>query len=458
MVVIEDTGAHAVRPLGFGCAARAKAHYRSEFDVRIRRNRSGLSITRSFRRVGGVLAVLLSLRLMLAISLPLSFDEAYYWIWSRHLAWAITSTLLPLRLRSVAEQHCSAIRNGAFAPCRPVFNIGKLGGLAECGAASSKISARAWSPACCLTPHLWSRRNAWEPPLIRCSHPSPPLGLMDHDPVGGHRRRPLVVGDWSSGRPRDLHPNTRVSSFCGSLTIWLLAYKQARPWLRTVWPYAGASIAMLFFVPTLYWNAAPTDLHPSDFNLGVLVPRTDSHFLEFLGSQIALASPLVLVLAGFGLTRNPITAVHPQALSFASAVVWPALLYFGLSCPARSRPGQLAVFRISRSGIACGAILRERLSDRHQRRGSQARAKAGVSPCGNHSRFGLCAGILRCTSDRQTRPHCPHDGCGLSIRIRGGRKRGRTRTCGRDRHDELQPDGLARILFPIAPPRSSDCQ
>jgi hypothetical protein len=33
-----------------------------------------------------VIAVLLSLRLTLAISLPLSFDEACYWLWSRHLA------------------------------------------------------------------------------------------------------------------------------------------------------------------------------------------------------------------------------------------------------------------------------------------------------------------------------------------------------------------------------------
>jgi 4-amino-4-deoxy-L-arabinose transferase-like glycosyltransferase len=118
---------------------------------------------------------------------------------------------------------------------------------------------------------------------------------------------------------------------CCSLALWLWASPAARPWLRTIWPYAGASIALALFAPTVIWNVTHGFVS-FQFQFGrVGVSHANApYLLEFLDGQIALASPFILVLAAFGLVRNSSLAKPARLLGFAAANLWPALLYFTL--------------------------------------------------------------------------------------------------------------------------------
>lgn len=52
------------------------------------------------------------------------------------------------------------------------------------------------------------------------------------------------------------------------------------------------------------------------------------YLAELIGSQIALASPFILVLGIFGLQRETLTSRLRGPLAFAALIVWPPLIYF----------------------------------------------------------------------------------------------------------------------------------
>src|SRR6185369_6245188 len=75
-----------------------------------------------------------------------------------------------------------------------------------------------------------------------------------------------------------------------------------RRWFLSFWPYAGAAIALLMFVPVLLWNAehdwVSFALQFGRVEGGGLTLR----FLgEFLAGQIGLATPFIAILAFAGI-------------------------------------------------------------------------------------------------------------------------------------------------------------
>jgi 4-amino-4-deoxy-L-arabinose transferase-like glycosyltransferase len=119
--------------------------------------------------------------------------------------------------------------------------------------------------------------------------------------------------------------------FLGSgIALWLIAAPRGRVWLRTVWPYLGGILALAFLVPNLIWNAQH-DWISFKFQFGRVVEGGQPawrFFLEFVGSQIGLASPFILVLGSMSFARESrfLRAVKP--LAYCAASIWPAVLYF----------------------------------------------------------------------------------------------------------------------------------
>lgn len=279
------------------------------------------------------ITVLVGLRFALSAALPLSFDEAYYWLWSKHLAPGYFEHPAAIAV---------AIRGGTL-----LFGDTEFGVRFASLVASVVASWAVWRSAAIVL----ARQNAG---AIACLFFNLML-MIAAEGMGATPDALLIAAAalllWSVaeleqsqdsrwwlavGAAAGLALAAKYTGFflVGAIVAWLaLTAFQSRTrvtgWFGSVWPYAGAAIALALFAPTLYWNATH-DFISFHFQFGRITAGHlgVTYFLQFLGSQIALASPGILVLAVIG-SRAPFGAPG-RSLLFALAVVWPPLLYFAL--------------------------------------------------------------------------------------------------------------------------------
>ena len=131
--------------------------------------------------------------------------------------------------------------------------------------------------------------------------------------------------------------------------VWLLADRDARRWLKTPWPWAGALlVALAIFVPNLLWQSQH-HWETFAFQFGrVGTGHLTLRFLgEFLAAQFGLATPLIFVadgaraVAGHAPGQRPLAA---RRAGLGGAVLFPGAF------AARPGAGQLAVFPLSGAG------------------------------------------------------------------------------------------------------------
>jgi Dolichyl-phosphate-mannose-protein mannosyltransferase len=108
--------------------------------------------------------------------------------------------------------------------------------------------------------------------------------------------------------------------------FWLLAAPRARAALRTVWPWAGGVLAVLVFLPNLWWQS-----HHHWMTFAFQFGRVSGghltlrYLVEFFGAQLGLATPLVFALMILGGWRAA-NRYDPRFLLLSLAA--PALVYF----------------------------------------------------------------------------------------------------------------------------------
>jgi 4-amino-4-deoxy-L-arabinose transferase-like glycosyltransferase len=108
--------------------------------------------------------------------------------------------------------------------------------------------------------------------------------------------------------------------------VWLLADARGRAWLRTPWPWAGGILALALFAPNLAWQAQHGWMtFAFQFGRAAHGALTARYLLEFIGAELGLVTPLILVLAamGFWAARRPGGDRFPLFV-----IVGVALLYF----------------------------------------------------------------------------------------------------------------------------------
>jgi 4-amino-4-deoxy-L-arabinose transferase-like glycosyltransferase len=268
-------------------------------------------------------AALTVLRFIAGAVLPLSADEAYYWLWSKHLA-------------AGYYDHPPAIayliRGGTM-----VFGDTSIG--VRCLSLLSSVPAswfvwrsgaillhdeRAGGLACLLfnlTLMVAVETMAATPdaPLIACAAGFLfSLVKLDETQDG---RWFLALG--LAGGLSLLSKYTGFFLGVGALT-WLVWEPRAQRWLLSPWPYVGAAVALILFAPNLWWNAIHGWMTFA-FQFGRIgAGHFTLRFLaEFLGAQLVLASPFIFILMVLGL------ATHRYP-SLIVAMVLPGLLYFAL--------------------------------------------------------------------------------------------------------------------------------
>jgi 4-amino-4-deoxy-L-arabinose transferase-like glycosyltransferase len=278
-----------------------------------------------------LVAAMVVLRCLAARRVDLETDEAYYWLWSRHLAISyfdhppMIAYLIRLGtalfgdtvfgVRSMAIACVIAASGAVYGLTVVLFGDRRLGLLAALWfnmmphTAFFSIVMYPDTPAllfwllCCLALALvWrSGRGAW------WYAAGAAMGL-------------LLLSKY-----------TGAFLFAG-VGLWLAASPQMRPWLKRHEPYLAAAIALVLFSPVIVWNA---EHHWVSFakQFGRALDKTNGGLGEavnFVGIQALFVSPLIFAFAVAGLATATGRGVFRQQANWLLLAVAaaPMLAYF----------------------------------------------------------------------------------------------------------------------------------
>ena len=278
-------------------------------------------------RISLVLVVaLVLLRALMAADLPLSADEAYYWLWSRHpaagyfdhppmIAWLIRAgTLLfgdtPFGVRVTGVVLSLPASWFVWRAASLILKDRDRAGLAVL---FFNLTLMVSVELLAATPDM--------PSLVASAAFVYFLARVEAEDDGR-----LWLG---AGLAAGLGLLSKFSAlFLGMGALaWLIFDRNARKWLFSPWPYLGAVLALLTFLPNLLWQ---TQNHWQTF-VFQLARASAGHFTlrflgEFLVAQFGLATPLIFLLMAVGLWRA--TKLDGQARLMLAILVWVGLGYF----------------------------------------------------------------------------------------------------------------------------------
>ncbi|QWG25332.1 glycosyltransferase family 39 protein [Bradyrhizobium sediminis] len=272
---------------------------------------------------------LVVLRLVAAAWTPLTFDEAYYWTWSKHLAFGYYDhppavafviragtmiagdTELGVRLASILlalPMSFAVYRTAAilFGGQRVAATATVLLNLTLMAAVGTLI----------VTP---------DAPLLVAS--SFVLFSLAKVLETGRGAWWLAVG---AAVGTALLSKYTAMFFGAAILIWLAAVPKLRRWLVSPWPYLGGLVALAIFAPVILWNA---DHHWVSFIKQIGRARIEDFRPAFIGelvpTQVAFATPLVFILGAMGLHA----LVWRDAGAFAARMLvntmfWTIVVYF----------------------------------------------------------------------------------------------------------------------------------
>ncbi|MGO3933182.1 glycosyltransferase family 39 protein [Rhodopseudomonas pseudopalustris] len=285
--------------------------------------------TRLVRLTALTVIGLVALRLAIAAWLPLTFDEAYYWQWSKHLAggyydhppmvavviWLGTliagDTELGVRLVSVLL---------GLPMSWAVFRAAQLlfGGVRIACTATLLLNATLIAAAgtIIVTP---------DAPLLVAS--SFVLYALAQVLASGRGIWWLAVG---AAVGVALLSKYTAMFFGPIILIWLLWVPKLRRWLTSPWPYLGGLLALALFSPVLWWNAEHDFVSfAKQLGRARIESFRPAYIAELIPTQFAFATPLVFILGVLGLyalARREVGATGSRTL--ISATVWTIVVYF----------------------------------------------------------------------------------------------------------------------------------
>src|SRR5580693_3249 len=281
------------------------------------------------RNTALTVAALVLLRLVGAAWTPLTFDEAYYWIWSKNLAFGyydhppgvalvirlgtmiagdtelgvrLVSILLALPM-SYAVYRAAAILFGGrrvAATATILLNVTLMAAVGTLIVTpDSPLLVASSFIVLCLAKVLETGRGAWW----------------------------LAVG---AAVGAALLSKYTALFFGPAILIWLVSVPKLRRWLISPWPYLGGLVSLLMFTPVILWNA---DHHWVSFIKQIGRARIEDFKPTFIGelipTQIAFATPLVFILGAMGLyallRRN---AGASAARMLINTTFWTIVAYF----------------------------------------------------------------------------------------------------------------------------------
>jgi len=284
---------------------------------------------RLVRNTALTISALVVLRLVAAALTPLTFDEAYYWMWSKHLAGGYYDhppmVAVVIRLGTlIAGDTEFGVRLVSILLALPmswaVYRSAAIlfGGerIATTAAILLNVTMMASVGTIIVTPDA--------PLLVAASFVMFFLAKVLETGRGAWW---LAVG---AAVGAALLSKYTAMFFGPAILIWLVVVPKLRRWLLSPWPYLGGFVALAIFAPVILWNA---DHQWVSFIKQLGRARIEgfkpAFIAELIPTQIAFATPLVWLLGAMGLyalLRRNSGALAARAL--ISATFWTIALYF----------------------------------------------------------------------------------------------------------------------------------
>src|SRR5271170_5643581 len=252
--------------------------------------------TRLVRNTVVTILALVALRLAAAAWTPLTFDEAYYWMWSKHLAGGYYDhppmVAVVIRLGTmIAGDTELGVRLVSILLALPmswaVYRAAAIlfGGQRVAATATIllNVTMMAAVGTMIVTPDA--------PLLVAASFV---LLFLAKVLESGRGVWWLAVGVAVGAA---LLSKYTALFFGPAILIWLVTVPKLRRWLISPWPYLGGIIALAIFSPVILWNA---DHHWVSFIKQIGRARIADFrpvfVAELIPTQFAFATPLVWIL------------------------------------------------------------------------------------------------------------------------------------------------------------------
>ena len=332
---------------------------------------------------------LVALRLVAAAWTPLTFDEAYYWMWSKHLAGGYydhpPAVAFVIRAGTmIAGDTELGVRLASILLALPmsyaVYRAAAIlfGGIRVAATATILLNVTLMAAVGTLivTP---------DAPLLVAS--SFVLFFLAKVLETGRGAWWLAVG---AAVGVALLSKYTALFFGPAILIWLVAVRKLRRWLISPWLYLGGLVALAIFAPVILWNA---DHHwvsfLKQFGRARIEDFRPAFIAELIPTQIAFATPLVFILGAMGL--HALAWRNAGAFAARDADQHDVLDHrglFHLAFAARPRRGQLV-----RAGLS-GVGDRSRGRRPPHAMGPAPRSASPISACAGPRRRALRC--LRC--------------------------------------------------------------
>jgi len=320
------------------------------------------------------------IKLVWAAAMPLVFDEAYYWQWSRHLAWGyydhppMIAYLIAGGVRLLGAQELGVRLVPLVLSLAVPWMIHHLARLYW-----GPTAAAPWALATALAVPLFSVGSVVatpDTPLIFFWTATVLLALRATRT--GHTVDWLLVGICSGLGMLSKYPMALIYP---ALLAALLSSQRGRMALKRPGPYLGVLLSWIVIIPLILWQLGQTSggvLFQLQHGLGPAAGTSAqvdalSSFATFVGGQLGVVTPILFVLLVLALIRavrqlraTPAPAQSPAPL--AKREILPFLLYpllvpllvFGLaSLLAKSQPNWMAPAYVTGLVLLGGELLRQ---------------------------------------------------------------------------------------------------
>jgi 4-amino-4-deoxy-L-arabinose transferase-like glycosyltransferase len=289
-------------------------------------NPSGAGLVRN---TALAILAMVALRLVAAALTPLTFDEAYYWMWSKHLAGGYYDhpPMVALVIRAgtlIAGDTELGVRLVSILLALPmsfaIYRTAEIlfGGTRVAASAAILLNATLLAAVGMLivTPDA--------PLLVAASFLIFALAKVLETGRGAWW---LAVGVAAGAA---LLSKYTALFFGPAILIWLVVVPNLRHWLWSPWLYLGGLISLLMFSPVILWNS---DHHWVSFIKQMGRARIEDFrpvfIAELAPTQIAFATPLVFILGAMGLhalARRRAGAMAARVL--VNVMFWTIVVYF----------------------------------------------------------------------------------------------------------------------------------
>jgi hypothetical protein len=271
------------------------------------------------------IVLLITFRFFAGGFLPIYYhDEVYYWLWSHHLAAGYFDH--PPAIAFVVRAGTALFGDTAFGARSGGIAAVSVATLCVGRTASLLIGRREDGVRAALFFNLMLMPTISAIPIFPDAAEMPCcaafMWALAELAVSGKGWWWLVAGLFAG---LGLLSKFTMLFFGAGALLWLLLDKDARPWLKTAWPWLGGAVAVILFLPDLVWNARH-GWETFDMQFGRIVRGHAKlwYFPAFVGRQIFCASPIILFFAVRGFWRE----CKAPKIFLLPALVGPSIAYF----------------------------------------------------------------------------------------------------------------------------------